>query len=87
MRLIPGQGVVIDGHDTARFEARTAAAEYLIASHHWTVDDADEATEFASVAKAWWGGEVGFVNPDHPAAQPVTVVNLPTPMVMYPFPR
>jgi hypothetical protein len=75
MFSIPAQGVVVDGHHIGRAALRNTAAEYLIAAHQWPPDDADEATESASVARAWWDGEQ-FVQADHAAALPVSVVNI-----------
>ncbi len=75
--LIKGHGVVLDGHDVSRATARSDAAAFLVASAGWTEDDADAATDQASVVRAWWGGDdVGFAGSEYPAARAVTVVNL-----------
>lgn len=77
MQLVPDMGVMLDGHDTPKAQARTTAAEYLVAAHNWSVVDADDACEDAAVSRAWWcGDDVGFGGQDHPDAQPVTVVNV-----------
>lgn len=74
---IAAQGVVVSGHGP-RGEARTEAAQCLIVDHGWTPVDADDATDDASVSRAWWAGdEVGFVSAEYPGAVPVTVLNIP----------
>lgn len=74
---IPGV-VVFPGHDLSPRQAIEAADQYLTASQGaWVAYD---ATRDATAAQAWWGGrEVGFVQPDHPGAQPVTAVNVGQP--------
>lgn len=74
--LIPGQGVMLPGHDITRTAARYTAKNHLTTAAGWDFDDADAATEQAPVARAWYDGHQ-FVAEDHDGAQPVTVVNLP----------
>lgn len=73
--IIPGHGIVLDGHDVTRDQAVTAASEHLAG-----VDDlvlADLLARPGLIVRAWWAGEdVGFVQPEHPDARPVTVVNV-----------
>lgn len=74
---IPGV-VVFPGHDMLPRQALQAAEQYL--TDTWGAWAAYDWIRGATTAQAWWGGrDVGFVQQEHPQAQPVTVVNLPTP--------
>jgi hypothetical protein len=74
---IPGQCLMLPGHDTPRADILTAARAHLLAAgmDAWDADDALESRQ-GLVVRAWWGGALGFVGQDHPDAQPVTVVNV-----------
>ncbi len=74
--VVPEHGLLLAGHTTTQATARAAAHEWLLAAGV-NVWDAEAGTEGAHVARAWWGGELGFVQADHDQAVPVTVVHLP----------
>lgn len=75
---IEGQGARIPGHNVRRAAARAQLAEHLKAQRGRSDVEAEDEAEDAQVVRAWWGGDaVGFVNAEHPGAQPVTVLNLP----------
>lgn len=70
--------VVMDSASATRAsDVRSAACDFLIASKQWDETRADEATDMASVVRAYWGGDdLGFVQLEHPEARPVWVINL-----------
>ena len=74
--IVEGHGLLLPGHATTPSAARAAAREWLLAAgvSAW---DAEAGTEGAQVARAWWGGELGFVQEHHDQAAAVTVVHLP----------
>lgn len=75
--LIPGQGVVLDGHAASRASCREAARLFLISDCSYSEDQADLSTDSAEVSRAWWGGDsVGFVNQEYEGSAAVSVVNL-----------
>lgn len=80
MRMI-ANGLMFDGHDTGRAELLAQARAYLIGQGVHPLDADDQlADRQGLIARAWWGGdEVGFVSPEHPDAQPVTVVHCSVP--------
>lgn len=75
---IPGQGMMLAGHDTSRADILAAARAHLLAGgmDDWDADDTLTPRQ-GLVVRAWWAGdEVGFCGQDHPDAQAVTVVNV-----------
>jgi hypothetical protein len=76
MRELP-EGLVFDGHDSARPDVLAQARTHLVGAGMHPLDADDVlADRKGLVVRAWWGGDdVGFVGEEHPQAQPVTVVH------------
>lgn len=72
---------MFDGHDTGRTELLSQARTYLIGQGVHPLDADDQlADRQGLIARAWWGGdEIGFVSPEHPSAELVTVVHCTVP--------
>lgn len=76
---IEHQGLVLDGHVASLGEGRAAAREWLL-TNGATPFEAEQVTEQASVAHAWWAEQLlAFVGEHHEAAEPVTVIHVPAP--------
>lgn len=75
---LPRHGLVLEGHAATLAAPRQSARDWLLAHG---VDDftAEQVTEQAPVARAYYDDEFGFVGVDFPDAIPVTVVHVPAP--------
>jgi hypothetical protein len=81
MRVMPGQGLMFDGHGLDRADLLAQAREYML-GNGWDPFDADEylIPRRKLLAQAWFGSEArGFVQEHHDDARPVTMVHVPTP--------
>jgi len=74
--LIPGHGLVLDGHAAGLSGPRDTTRDWL-AAHGADSFTAEDVTEQARVGLAWLTDEPSFVAADHPDGRPVTVVHLP----------
>lgn len=74
--FLAGHGLILDGHAAGLSGPRDAARDWL-GAHGVDSFTAEDVTELARVARAWYADELGFVGEDHSDRRPVTVVHLP----------
>lgn len=80
---VDGNGLVLPGWFDSRAEALVVAREWLEGADQWEVETA-LLDRPGLLQRAWWGGaDLGFVGEEHPQATPVTVVALPSPLLVH----